>query len=221
MAEDLSTGMKIGIILIILLAVIAVVISIMAIVKNITNSATNDLTNSVQKMQSLKMDSYNQKQITGNEVLGFITLYHDQGYSVLISTAKARRNANITNKSVDYIRNYGALLDCFKSTNNYVWNGTFTSVYNESGVRVISDEDDYLTKLFYDSRENCYISRFTMNNSAEHKYNMKETGIYNKTSDEYVNPDHKFTAYLVKDISGTILGVYFVEDAYLDAKKEE
>ena len=225
MGEDLSTGMKIGIGIIVLLAILAIVMSIMAIVKNIASSATNDLTSSLHNMQNLKMDSYNQKVVTGNEVLGFLSLNQDTGMSILISTAAEfkQRSGEHPDAKKDVIHNYCALLDCFRHNTDpkfsCIYYGEIDTARNNDGNFKSLKELDFKTSFFKDDAYNCYISSPTMDDNGDHKRNTVTDGIYSKTSKGYVNPDHTFHSYLVKDYSGTIIGVWFIEDAYTEYKK--
>ena len=91
MGEDLSQGAKIGIILIILCALIAIVFSIMSIMKNITTQGTEDLQHSLASVSMQKFDDYDQRQITGAQVISACKLFQDQPFSVIVYTN--RKNA--------------------------------------------------------------------------------------------------------------------------------
>lgn len=86
MGEDLSQGAKIGIILIILCALIAIVFSIMSIMKNITTQGADELQHSLSSMTMQKFDDYDQREISGAQVISAIKLFENQPYVVVVYT---------------------------------------------------------------------------------------------------------------------------------------
>lgn len=89
MGEDLSQGAKIGIILIILCALIAIVFSIMSIMKNITTQGTEDLQKSLSSISMQKFDDYDQREITGAQVISACKLFQDQPFAVVVYTNRS------------------------------------------------------------------------------------------------------------------------------------
>lgn len=86
MGEDLSQGAKIGIILIILCALIAIVFSIMSIMKNITSSGVEDLQVSLGSMTGQKFDDYDQRTVTGAQVIAVCKMFQNQPLSIYVYT---------------------------------------------------------------------------------------------------------------------------------------
>lgn len=109
MGEDLSTGAKIGIILIILCSLIAIVFSLLTMMKNITNSGSAQLQNSLDQMLIAKFDDYNQTTVTGNQVTASIKVFEGADVAIVIRPHNATL-AKAGNLQALGGYNYGAVL---------------------------------------------------------------------------------------------------------------
>ena len=86
MGEDLSTGAKIGIILIILCSLIAIVFALLTMMKNITNSGSSQLQSNLDQMMQTTFDDYNQKTVTGIQVKSALRIFESQDIAVVVKT---------------------------------------------------------------------------------------------------------------------------------------
>lgn len=230
MGEDLSTGMKIGISIIILVALISIVFSILTLIKNLTNPATARLQNQMDALSELSWNDYDQKTVTGADLLGFISLHMRDGVSVLVSNGRmipAADAGGIGRHGVGhYIQNYGVVLDCFKNRylsydddGNPVYTAKlYTSITQVYETDTLPDLTQTQTQFFWHKNRNRYIasiplvegSKLSMNNSMGNMNVMNEP--------EYIYLDHNYKSYLIEDPSGKILGVYFIEEDYCKKK---
>ena len=191
MGEDLSTGAKIGVILIILCSLIATVVALLTVVKNVTREGAIDLQSSLEAMDRMYEDNFNQKVVTGNEVLSALQL--NQGTEVAIVVVKGF-DANNTGT----LYNYNAVLSCVKDTPT----GMAVQVGTFDGSTIGT------SKLCFDGKRQCYVAEYYRVGTAI-QFNNNISKLYRNTEQEYINPNHKYEAKLIKDISGTTIGFLF------------
>lgn len=185
MGEDISTGAKIGVVLVLLCAIIAIVFAIMSIMKNITNQGTEELQNSLVSMSLQKFDDYDQRQVTGAQVITACKQFQDQPYAIAIYTNRNEGTPVII-----------GLKDCkvFASVN-----GTETeidlSAKPTGGIASLVGDNGYaIGKL-----------------PAAYAYNNNRSSLNDRADPAYVSNASKFEAYLIKTTSGEIMGMVFDE----------
>lgn len=188
MGEDLSSGVKVGVILIILCSIIGTVMSLMAVVKNVTRTGAMQLQSSLEAMDRMYEDNFNQKTVTGNEVISAIQL--NQGSAIAIVVAEPKEDNKLT------LHNYGALLGAI-------------STGAADGITVGNVQVGDSKYLYYDDKTQSYIADL-FKVGTEVQYNYKITNIYKNTEREYVNPNYKYESKLIRDISGTTIGYFFM-----------
>lgn len=196
MGEDLSTGAKIGVVLILLCAIISIVFSVMSIMKNITTQGTEDLQHSLSSMMLQKFDDYDQRTVTGAQVVAACKLFQDQPYAIVVYTNSA--TAPVV---------YG-LQDCkyFGGTDNT--NGLSADVEMTS-----TDTTVYDSKEFKLAASAGYVQGTmpVVTTGGSYKYNNNRTAMNERTAPEYVGNAAKFKSYLIKTSSDVIMGIVFDE----------
>lgn len=190
MGEDLSTGAKIGVVLILLCAIISIVFSIMSIMKNITTQGTEDLQNSLSNMSLQKFDDYDQRTVTGAQVISACKLFQDQPYAIVVYTNRGTENAV-----------YG-LQGC-------TW---VTGTTNEPDMKETYSTSSiaYKDKEFLLAKTLGYATG-AMPSGNNFTYNNNRTAMNERTDPQYVSNSSKFKSYLIKTTSGDIMGIVFDE----------
>lgn len=209
MGDDLSTGAKIGIGLVILCFLIAVVLALLMVVKNITNSGANQMESGLTQMMQSTYDDYDQTIVTGTKVKSAMKLFTGENVAIVIDTMY---------ESTHHVFNYGLkLAQCGNNTTEateinlpgdtggaaygeaYFWgstagvpsgswnlNGT-TNIFNPDGVSVQGKVPTGASKFYLNSRP------------------VDASGTI-----AYVRDNAKYQAFLIKDSTDTIIGIYFV-----------
>ena len=188
MGEDLSQGAKIGIILIILCALIAIVFSIMSVMKNVTSSGVEDLQSNLTGMASQKYDDYDQRTITGAQVVAAIKLFNGQPFGVYVFTNRQSNNTPFK---------YGLSNLVFTAPNSTSANGSYyynynTSVTNSVQPKTLSVKDGYVLAEYPTSTFTYITDRKQAND---------------KTNAAYISNSAKFYSYLVKNTAGDVIGI--------------
>lgn len=203
MGEDLSQGAKIGIVLIILCALISIVFSIMSIMKNITTQGAEDLQHSLSSMGLQKFDDYDQREVTGAQVISACKLFQDQPITIVVYT-------NRNNKADIY-----GLTGCSwmrKTTDATTGKEKYAAV--EGGMASVGAGNavtiyDTSAKQFKlaDGVGFAYGALPT----TTYSYNNDRTKMNERTNTSYVSNSAKFHSYLIKTTSGDIMGLVFDE----------
>lgn len=184
MGDDLSTGAKIGIGLVILCFLIAIVLSLLMVVKNITNSGANQLESGLGQMMATTYDDYDQKIVTGTKVTSAIKLFSGEPIGIVVVTGLCLDN------SVNGGYCYGALLEGYNQEGS---NGNFS--YKSSSALTRNAGDTF----------------FTMTPKSPIVYNLNTKPMTVSGSAQYVRDNGKYLAELIKDSTGTIIGISFTQ----------
>lgn len=190
MGEDLSVGARIGVVLILLCAIISIVFSIMSIMKNITTQGTEDLQNSLSSMSLQKFDDYDQRTVTGAQVVSACKLLQDQPYAIVVYTNRG--------------------------TSNVVYGLQGCTWLTENSTKPVSMTDS--NTAVYDSTKKHFLLADTLGYAVgampagdNFTYNNNRTKMNERTDPQYVSNSSKFKSYLIKTTSGDIMGLVFDE----------
>lgn len=227
MGEDLSTGAKIGIILIILCSLIAIVFSLLTMMKNITNSGSSQLQSSLDQMLISKFDDYNQTTVSGNAVTAAIKVFEGNDVAIVVRPNIATKETAKDFKALGGY-NYGANLcgyggatmggsaftpielkgygDVYLSTNTIDLDGSSACpIYDDSfnfdtnGLALHKSKTYYVGQLAVKEGD---VLVSTNPNSRPLNASGRPT---------YVRSNAKYRAMLIKDSGGGIIGVCFDE----------
>lgn len=186
MGDDLSTGAKIGIGLVILCFLIAIVLSLLMVAKNITNSGANQLESGLGQMMATTYDDYDQKVVTGTKVTSAIKLFSGEPVGIVVITGLCKDN----NINGGYC--YGALIQ------GYTQEGTNGNIsYKNSTAPTRNTGDTF----------------FTASPVSPVQYNLNTKPLSVSGSAQYVRDNGKFLAELIKDSTGTIIGICFTQQS--------
>ena len=188
MGDDLSTGAKIGIGLVILCFLIAIVLALLMVVKNITNSGANQLESGLNQMMQTTYDDYDQKLVTGTKVASAIKLFQGENIGIIVNT-------KFDKKDNYYL--YGMLLE--GATAGTLPKDTINA-YGE--VYTLTKIDPRADGVSYGGTPKAPVA-----------FNLNTRPITASGHPSYVRNSGKFMAYLIKDSTETIVGIYFVQQS--------
>lgn len=201
MGDDLSTGAKIGIGLIILCFLIAIVLSLLMVVKNITNSGANQMEGGLDQMMQSTYDDYDQKVVTGTKVKAAVKLFNAEPIAVIVNTRYNGEN---------HIFDYGLLIDLGKSS--------VTSPTKESVTGGFGDVYKYPSSVGLADANNVQV-HVNMNDdgvtvagkaqAGPNTWNLDTRPMASSGTNAFIRDSGKYMAYLIKDPTGTIIGIYF------------
>lgn len=208
-----------GIVLIALAAIIGLGFGVFAIAKGTANDGVTGVQENLGVVGNSAFTDYDQKIVTGTQVISAIQNFEGKPYSILVSTnavKKATSAADIANLA-GVKESYGTRavlpiltertegLGAGVTASNYInYNallGGFESA-KSGGTQTVADslafvENRYVT----DGGLSSEGGKILMNNVTG---NLSKSGMA-----EYIPSGGRFQAYLIKDPSGTILGITF------------
>lgn len=190
MSEDISASVRTGITVILVAALVAVILNLMVVAQSIMGSGQTKLQSGVDQINMQEFETYNQKKVSGTSVKSAISLYDGRDVAILV-----RNNS------------------CINGTNGAPWAFNYGSVLNKAQKDASND-----TGLVY------IVNAAITKNTGDAYYTenlLNENGLIpacnnikgiNTTGDtEFILESARFRSELVKDNTGTIVGILFTQ----------
>ena len=191
MGSDLNEGVKIGIGLVIIIFVVSVVLGLLMIVKNLTNSSASQLESGLNQILNTTYDDYDQQIVSGTKVTSAVKLFQGESIGIIVITGLCQES---TDAQGGYC--YGLVINGYENV------GSSTEM-----AYVAKTIGTSTSALQRDSTGTYWIgapgSTFNLNTKP-----MSVSG-----SAQYVRDNGKYLAELVKDTTGTIIGIVFTQQA--------
>lgn len=188
MEKEISSGVMLGIVLIALAAIIGLGFGIFSIAKGTANEGVVNVQDNLGQVSQSGFDDYNQKVVTGTQVKSAYNTYQGKPYTIWISTEAL--NTTTEERPGPYA----------------TYNGSYYVVYNatmDDGTTIAYDNGTYIVDKGFAIGETS--NRIVYNSKIE---NMSKSGMI-----EYIPANARFEANLIKDKSGTIVGIAFKQVA--------
>lgn len=181
MEGEMGTGARIAIALIILGVLISVVFTILGFTRSTTNQGISTVQNSLESMQLAVFDDYDQQIQSGTQVLSALKLFEGRPIGLVVRTTAQMTTTANTG------HNYGAQ---FQGTNA-------TSFISAAVTKTAGNS--------------WYILDINVNAGGSMTYNMNYLPAKQSGTDAFIRPTAKFLAELIKDNTGTIVGICFTQ----------
>ncbi len=229
MEKEISSGTMLGIVLIALAAVIGLGFGVFSIAKGVANEGTVGVQDNLNTVTDSAFEDYNDKIVTGTQVKSAIQNFEGKSVAILICTTAGQKGVvtytNHTSGVTCYklgdkvYMNYNALLGTdsegtaatpiVKNTSlGTLTGGTFAPHSSitafDNGGTAAQIKDGYVT-----------ISQaFQIDaNTGKVLFDNSIGGQSRSGNCEYISTSSKFEANLVKDTSGTNVGIMFTQMA--------
>lgn len=211
MEKEISNGTMLGIVLIALAVIIALGFGIFAIAKGTANEGVTKVQTNLVNVQASEFTDYDQTVVTGTQAKSAISNFEGKSVAVLIATS-AWQNCAKSSK-------VGAVAFSGASTkfNTYAVNGApegiaafkFDGTFDAINYNALLAKD---ATLKFDNGKYIATGGFNTGKSGASVQFYNSIGDLNKSGmTEFVNPGAKFAANLIKDSSGTTMGIIFVQ----------
>jgi len=191
MEGELGSGARIAIALIVIGVIISVIFVILGFTRGTTNQGISGVSTSMDAMTLARFDDYDQKTISGTQVIAAVKLFEGQPVATVVRTL-ATMNATVADPDGNATgQNYGAILD--GSTRS-------GEVFNTAAiVRASGNTDSF------------YTYNLETNNGALLAPNMIYTPMTDPGTSTFVRPTARFLAEQIRDSTGTIVGIVFTQ----------
>ena len=188
MEGELGSGARIAIALIVIGVIISVIFVILGFTRGTTNQGISGVSTSMDAMTLARFDDYDQKVISGTQVIAAVKLFEGQPVAMVVRTlATLDDHANAG-------QNYGAVLD---GADAVAANRTYLT---DPIVRDPASTDSFYTVDLDKNANGSLVSP-----------NMIYTPMTNAGTDTFVRPTGRFLAEQMRDSTGTIVGICFTQ----------
>ena len=209
MDENIVASIKLGVSVILVAALVATVLSLTVIANSIMGSGQMTLQSGVDTISVQEYEKYNAKTVSGVDVVSALSLYKGRDIAIIIQTRVCRTAGH-------WGYNYGAMLGEIADITTGI--ATFESSTTKGsqyaiGMNQYDPDADLsgqtaLTDFYMAAGDSNFTGALLYKNGMP-QYNNDTLGIESTGDPEYILKSAKFTAYLIKDNTGGIIGIYF------------
>jgi len=215
MEKEISSGTMLGIVLIALAAIIGIGFGIFSIAKGTANEGVVNVQDNLAQVNASAFTDYDQKVVTGTQVVSAYNNFAGKSYAILIAT-----QAYIDNSSATTIPGLSAAPTVEAYSGDPGTTATVMNVTTSSGTAVplkfltynavlAKDGGTGNAKIYFKDGVYKAISGFNLDTSGRIIFNTVISNLSKPGTVEYVPSSGRFQANLIKDMSGTIMGIAF------------
>lgn len=196
MENEVSKGVWIGVALLGITVVLAIILWIFTSSKDTANSGSVDANEKLKVLSNQAFTDFDQKIVSGQQVLGALKTFEDKPYAVVISTKKVAD-------------------DDTPITDLHAGAGTFKVKPFKGGTTTVRaiNYNAVLGDLTTSPKNGYYTTNkgVTVDDANDIKYDSVVENISKNGFAEYVSPTTKFRAHVIKTTEGDNAGVVFVQ----------
>ena len=241
MEKEISSGTMLGIVLIALAAVIGLGFGVFSIAKGVANEGTVGVQDNLNTVTDSAFEDYNDKVVTGTQVKSAIQNFEGKSVPILINTTamnkglKSYANRTVADDTAKtggvtdwtvgsankpYI-NYNALLAEDSTGKQLTCKGLGAVVGSTDANGAVTSQGTIL--LNADGTNSAaptlkdgvlrVAAPFAINGEGKVIFDYSIGGLSRSGNCEYVSPSSKFESNIIKDTSGTNIGIMFTQMA--------
>lgn len=190
MESEAAGSIKIAINLMIVSTLIFMIVVLVNLVKPNIFYAVASVVNVAAEERERQFDDYDQKWVSGTKVLRVLKLYESTGFGIVYQTSKARSEGA-------YALNFGGI---FQGAG--VYSGEYRILNFPSWKIMNGMNDTFYTKSFLKNAATGDVIKDENTAPARHL----------SGAPEYILPDGRFFAALIKDVTGETIGICFTQE---------
>ena len=222
MSEDASATMRVGITVILVAALVATVLNLMVMSNSLLSGGQTTLQSGIDSVSTQEFASYDNTKVSGTQVATALSLFQGRDVAVLIQTKAFAQLSGMAS----YAINYGAILTGDGNSSNgssnmpVQQNATTHNICSEySNIITAQAKTAYLVK-WNDGAKSTGCSIWRESGAAYYTGYLHNTnGIVDSSYDiigttelgnaAYLLSSSRFSSVLIKDPTGSIIGVFF------------
>lgn len=226
MEQEISSGTMLGIVLIALAAVIGLGFGVFSIAKGVANEGTVGVQDNLGSVSDSAFDDYNDKIVTGTMVKSAVQNFKGKSVAIFINTVAMDKlvvayDDHIVNGTVNsYLFTNGAsgeFADAVTTQTNKALSATAANISGGEhfyiNYNALFDAESEGTITLKDGIYNVAGIPFAVDTTGKVKFDYSVGGQSRTGNCEYLNATAKFDANLMKDDSGTTVGIVFTQRA--------
>lgn len=215
MEEHISTAAKIGAVLLALAVVIGLGFSVFSVSKDTANTGVENLTLTLDEYKSFDQVTYNQKDVSGAQIISLLQSGNNRDYSVLIHTSKMTTDAVINpneDRSIVFYNDQPYVNYCRLIADNLNANEDDLQWLPRNSTIMETKDLMMDNTVNYDNGRAVALGSWCVDSSSETimgDYSFSRT--QREDAVEYIDTDHEFESLLLTDPTGVVLGVILTE----------
>ena len=231
MEKEISSGTMLGIVLIALAAVIGLGFGVFSIAKGVANEGTVGVQDNLEAVSGSAFEDYNDKIVTGTMVKSAVQNFSGKSVAILINTNAMDKDVTsypaheflsvwtLGGTTAGSMAHTAGEIDstsgAFKST---IVGGAKVGTTSDSVSKVGAGYFVNYNALLdtegaagFKIKDGVYTTdaAFMLDSTGKVVYDNTIGGFSRTGNCEYLSPSAKFTANLIKDTSGTVIGIVF------------
>lgn len=228
MSEDVSATMRVGITVILVAALVATVLNLMVMSNSLLNNGQTTLQSGIDSVSEQEFATYDNAKVSGTQVSTALSLFQGRDIAIVVQT-KALRSTLGNDTAV----NYGALLtsdgesstdgnkpkmmlDTSKTTkptgvDNYgsVNTNLISDVCATAVIVKVDDQSRTTGTSVYRLSGASHLTGNLHNTSGSIDFNYDTINTTTLGNAAYILSSARFSSTLIKDQTGSIIGIYF------------
>ena len=208
MEKEISSGTMLGIVLIALAAVIGLGFGVFSIAKGVANEGVVNVQDNLGSVSESAFEDFDQKIVTGTQVKSAYKQFQGKPVAVLINTQAMNNGVAFYSEHIDkhgFVDNVAAAPA--PATPDTLPDTPATGVVTYVNYNALLGEGN----ITLSSGVFSFDGSFVVGSSGKIVFDSNIGGQSKAGNSEYINTGAKFDANLIKDSSGTIVGVVFTQ----------
>ena len=206
MSEDVSATMRVGVTVILVAALVATVLNLMVMSQSILSNGQATLQSGIDQVAQQEFEAYNNKKVSGTLVQTALSLYQGRDIAIVIQTKSYRENVG-----ADSAVNYNSLLCA--SYNSFGATPTVSSnpaikVQPTDIVNIVTIGTSGTPGIIQKTGSAFYEGMLHMQNGLI-SVNSNLSGTVTTGNYQYILSSARFQSVLIKDNTGSVIGIYF------------
>ena len=221
MEREASSISTLGVVLIALGVLIAIGFGVFAIARETANEGVTGVQENLNVVSQSAFTDYDQKVVTGTQVVSAYNNFSGKPYAILIATQATQKAIGETSTNIlSDLRAGSGVASAYKTVTDPPYatyeRGDDTLVFINYNALLADvtykEEDETYNELVLTYKDNSFRTEkqsFKTSEDGQILFNNTTSNISKSGMMEYVPSGSRFQANLIKDDSGTILGIAF------------
>lgn len=221
MENETGKASFLGVGLTMIVAVIVLGLAVFAVARGIMNTAQSSFVQTMDGAANAGLSDFDGTTVSGVKVRSALEDYEGQNYMILINTAAVQKKStpdgnavtSTTFKSATEIKkslvtretygtdNTNLQLTAFGGRQYVVYNALADDTDTSGSTKFVANDEGYIE----------YTGVFKTDSDGMVQFNVQKINWKTSGCSEYISNSSNFTCKLIKDSSGTIVGILFTE----------
>ncbi len=217
MSEDVSATMRVGITVILVAALVATVLNLMVMSNSLLSGGQTTLQSGIDSVSTQEFASYDNTKVSGTQVSTALSLFQGRDVAILIQT---KAFAEAADGGADKAINYGAILtkDGKSSSSSNMpakqtyasgTSSTYLTPQAKTAYIVNFSDTDVANKAIVRKAGAANYEGYLHNSNGLVDSSYDIIGTTELGNSAYLLSSSRFSSVLIKDPTGSIIGIFF------------